>query len=247
METHLFAIASILFVLLVLTLFGLVMYGLHYALQKAAWEQSRKTKVFLYTLAGFLTWFAFTGVLAANGFFMQFSAMPPRLPVMIVPPLVFIVALMMSGSFTQLLKLIPPSWLLYIQSFRIVMEIILWLTFLDNIIPIQMTFQGLNYDILVGLTAPVIAYFCFTRKKWSRRVAIMWNFFGLALLLNIVVISILSAPIPFRVFMNEPANTFVAELPFVWLPAFVVPVAYWMHILSLKQLLTSSKPHYAKL
>jgi hypothetical protein len=127
------------------------------------------------------------------------------------------------------------------------MEIVLWLTFVDNIIPIQMTFEGLNYDILVGLTAPVVACFCFTIKKWSRTVAIIWNFFGLALLLNIVVISVLSAPVPFRVFMNEPANTFVAQLPFVWLPAFVVPVAYWMHILSLKQLLTANKAHYAKM
>jgi hypothetical protein len=223
------------------------MYGLHYALQKVEWEQSLKKRVFLYTLSGFLIWFAFTGILAANGFFMQFSAMPPRLPVLLLPPIIFIVAITLSKTCSRLLNQIPSGWLIYIQSFRILMEIVLWLTFLDNIIPIQMTFEGLNYDILVGLTAPVVACFCFTIKKWSRTVAIIWNFFGLALLLNIVVISVLSAPVPFRVFMNDPANTFVAQLPFVWLPAFVVPVAYWMHILSLKQLLTANKAHYAKM
>jgi hypothetical protein len=241
METRFFTIATILFVSLVITLFILLMYGLSYALQKVEWERDKKKRVFYSTLAGFMAWLVFTGLLAVNGFFLQFSAMPPRLPVMILPPLVFIVLLTLSGSFTQLLRQIPGSWLLYLQSFRVVVEIILWLVFLDNIIPVQMTFEGLNYDILVGLSAPVIAYFCFTRKRWTRSIALIWNFFGLALLLNIVVISVLSAPVPFRVFMNEPANTFVAELPFVWLPAFVVPVAYWMHILSIKQLLTRRK------
>jgi hypothetical protein len=121
------------------------------------------------------------------------------------------------------------------------MQIILWMVFLDNIIPVQMTFEGRNFDILVGLTAPVIAYFCFIKKSWSRQAAIAWNIFGLLLLANIVVVSILSSPVPFRVFMNEPANTIIAKLPFVWLASFVVPVAYWMHILSLKQLLTRSE------
>jgi hypothetical protein len=180
MNTSYYTIATLLFMLLVITLFCLLIYGLHYALQKVAWAQGRKKRVFL-----------------------------------------------------------------YMQSFRVLMELILWLAFLDNIIPIQMTFEGLNYDILVGLTAPVVAYFCFTRKIWPRSVAIVWNFFGLGLLLNIVVISVLSAPVPFRMFMNEPANTFVAGVPFVWLPAFVVPMAYWMHILSIKQLIADRKTNFA--
>jgi hypothetical protein len=196
-------------------------------------------------LSGFLAWFIFTGLLAANGFFMEFSSMPPRLPVLLLPPIIFIVWLARSSAFTKLFRQIPPGWLLYMQSFRVLMEIILWLAFLDNIIPIQMTFEGFNYDILVGLTAPVVAYFCFTRKIWPRSVAIVWNFFGLGLLLNIVVISVLSAPVPFRMFMNEPANTFVAGVPFVWLPAFVVPMAYWMHILSIKQLIADRKTNFA--
>jgi hypothetical protein len=245
MSTTYYAIAIVLFVLLVITLFGLMLYGLHYALQKVEWEQSRKKRVFLCTLSGFLAWFTFTGLLAENGFFMQFSGMPPRLPILLFPPIIFIVVLTRSTSFARMLGQIPPGWLLYFQSFRVLMEFILWLAFLDNIIPVQMTFEGLNYDILVGLTAPVFAYFCFTRKKWSRTVAIVWNFFGLALLLNIVVISILSALVPFRIFMNEPANTFVASIPFVWLPAFIVPMAYWVHIVSIKQLIIQKKTNFA--
>jgi hypothetical protein len=61
------------------------------------------------------------------------------------------------------------------------------------------------------------------------------------LLFNIVIISILSTPTPFRFFMNEPANTIVAAWPFIWLPGFVVPMAFLLHVFSLKQLWAGSR------
>ncbi len=108
--------------------------------------------------------------------------------------------------------------------------------FMADVIPVQMTFEGRNFDILVGLTAPIIVYLM-ARKKVSDKVVIVWNVLGLLLVLNIVVVAILSAPLPFRQFMNEPSNTVVAYFPFVWLPSFVVPVAYYMHFLSMRQIL----------
>ena len=96
-----------------------------------------------------------------------------------------------------------------------------------------MTFEGRNFDVIAGLTGPFIAYL-FNK---NRTVMIAYNFMGLALLLNIVVIAVLSIPTPFRVFMNEPANTIVAYFPIVLLPAFLVPLAYTLHFFSLKQLL----------
>ena len=58
---------------------------------------------------------------------------------------------------------------------------------------------------------------------------------GLLLLANIVVVAILSAPLPFRQFFNEPANTVIADFPWVWLPGVLVPVAYALHLLSWRQ------------
>jgi hypothetical protein len=46
--------------------------------------------------------------------------------------------------------------------------------------------------------------------------------------------------------MNEPANTIVAVFPISWLPGLLVPLAYTLHIFSLKQLLGSSKPAQAE-
>ena len=97
-----------------------------------------------------------------------------------------------------------------------------------------MTFEGRNFDILSGLSAIVVAVLI-TKNKISPPLVIAWNFAGLALLVNIVTIAILSMPTPLRVFMNEPANTIVTKFPVVWLPALLVPLAYGLHFLSLRQ------------
>jgi hypothetical protein len=41
--------------------------------------------------------------------------------------------------------------------------------------------------------------------------------------------------------MNEPANTLVAKFPFILLPGVLVPLAYGLHILSLRQIYLSGK------
>ena len=100
-----------------------------------------------------------------------------------------------------------------------------------------MTFEGRNLDILSGITATLVAFLVY-RKKLSRPLTIAWNVACLGLLANIVITAILSLPTPFRVFMNEPTNTIVAEFPIVWLPALLVPLAYGLHFLSIRQLLS---------
>jgi hypothetical protein len=70
---------------------------------------------------------------------------------------------------------------------------------------------------------------------------IVWNVMGLLLLVNIVTIALLSMPTPFQYFHNEPMNTIVLKFPFVFLPGLLVPLAYGLHFLSLRQLAQSSR------
>ena len=63
-----------------------------------------------------------------------------------------------------------------------------------------------------------------------------WNLVGLALLINIVTIAVLSAPLPIRMFHNEPANTLVAFFPYIWLPTFLVQAALGGHLLVFRYL-----------
>jgi hypothetical protein len=53
---------------------------------------------------------------------------------------------------------------------------------------------------------------------------------------NVVVHAQLSTPSPFRVFITQPPVTFIAYVPWIWLPAFLVPLAWALHALSIRQL-----------
>ena len=185
-----------------------------------------------------IAWLTILAALASWGFFENFDTIPPRLFLALIPPLLLITYIVSRPFDSMVLFAIPISWPIFIQSFRIVMELILWLLFEHRVIPKQMTFEGLNIDIIVGLTAPFVGWMCLRPGRWKLRLARIWNLGALLILGNIVLIAIISTPSPLRFFMNEPANTIVGSFPFIWLPGFIVPVAVLAHFISLKQIRT---------
>lgn len=120
-------------------------------------------------------------------------------------------------------------------------ELFIWWAYLDGEIPVQMTFEGRNFDILVGVTAPLVASLWLKANHERPVLVIVWNILGLLILLNIVVIALLSAPTPMRYFTNDPANTIVADFPWVLLPGVLVVLAVALHLLSLKQMIRMLK------
>lgn len=218
-----------------------IFYSLNYALNEIKALQLTRKKYFIITALIISGWLTVTAVIAFNGTLLDFTSTPPKLILLIIPPVLAIIYLSNSQRVNSLIEIIPSSWFVYIQSFRILMELLLWMLFAKNIIPVQMTFEGLNYDVLTGLSAPLIGYYCLTLNKWPRIAAVLWNIAGLLLVTNIFIISVLSTPTPMRQFLNEPANTMIAYFPNVWIAAFIVPFAYFIHILSLKQLIKFGK------
>lgn len=168
-------------------------------------------------------WLGLLALIAWSGFLTNYEALPPRLPLVALPALIGVVLL------ARRTETLPLGWLIGFQSFRVVMELVLWQLFREGRVPVQMTFEGQNFDILVGLSAPLVAWGV-TKWGWSHKALALWNFASLLLLVNIVVIAVLSVPGPLRQFHNEPANTIVASWPFIWLPGFVVPCALFGHL-----------------
>lgn len=123
-----------------------------------------------------------------------------------------------------------------IQTFRLPLELIFVWLLAKDIMPVQMTFEGRNPDVLVGLTAPLIAYFGYHKNILPKWVLVAWNIGGLILLTNIVVIALLSAPTNFQVFTNLPHNTIVFKVPYHFIPFFLVPLALFGHLFALKRL-----------
>ena len=214
--------------------YGLLLALLKKSLASTSFTESKKKKIFNGTLISLVAWAIVTAILSLAGILSDFSTFPPKLFITLIVPLVTIIWVVRTREVKEILLNTPPQSIIWIQSFRIVVEVLIWRLFVDNLAPIQMTFEGRNFDILSGLSAIVIAILV-TKNKISPTLVILWNFACLALLVNIVTVAILSMPTPFRVFMNEPVNTIVTRFPIVWLPALLVPLAYGLHFLSLRQ------------
>jgi hypothetical protein len=224
---------SLLFVATVVGMLVLVLWGAAHAARRVGPGAARGVRLAGVAMAG---WLALAAALAERGFFEDFHALPPHMLLAIGPLLLAALALTASGRLDPLLAALPPSWPVGAQAFRIVVEIVLWRLAVAGVAPEIMTFTGRNVDILVGLTAPIVAYACFVRRAWPARVARWWNWAGILILLNVVVHAQLSAPTRFRLFETDPPTTFIGDLPYIWLPAFLVPLAWALHAVSLRQL-----------
>jgi hypothetical protein len=239
MTSHLPLLAEVGFVLLTVICFGLFLRELQKGIDRAAGETPGK-KLVIRILVMLMLWCAFVSTWSGTGMMADFSYFPFNfLPVLAIP-LVTVILSLFSKDLGSALRFVPAENLIRLQSFRFFVELLLWILFIAGSIPEQMTFEGRNFDILAGISAPVIAWLA-ARQKISRTALIAWNLACLGLLINIVSVAILSTPSPWRIFMNEPANTIVAYFPMSLLPGFLVPLAYTLHLFSLRQLLQAKK------
>ena len=237
MKPEISTLLEISFILLTFILFALIVWAVKVIRIKRGEEPASTRKGTIKVGAILIIWLMGLKQLSSLHFLDNWTAMPPHFLVLIVPPLIGIFVLFFSPRFNKFLESVPAHWLVYIQSFRIFMELILWGLFLEGVIGKQMTFEGRNFDVLVGITAVPVAYLIASGKLKSKAAMMTWNIFGLIMLANIVSVAILSTPLPFRVFTEGPANTVIAYFPFVWLPGFVVPVAFAMHLFSIRKAL----------
>ena len=175
-------------------------------------------------------WLVITGVMGFGATLHDFSQKPPRIAVIVG---LATVGIYFGSYFRSAAKLIEEpgmAWLVGLQVFRVAVEIFLFLGERAGFVPVQMTFEGRNWDLVTGLTALPMAWLV-AKKKAPKWLIYAWNTMGLALLLNVMTVAVLSMPTPLRQFHNEPANTFVTYFPYVWLPAYLVQVAWLSHLL----------------
>lgn len=243
MDSNLLLIAQLGFAVLTLIFIALLVRLLKRGIDRTAWDDSHKKKVYRTIIVILFVWITFVSVWSLSGIMSDFGKFPFNFfPVVAIPLISMILLISFSKTLAEILKNISPSAVINLQVFRVFVEILLWILFIDNIIPVQMTFEGLNFDVLSGLTAPIIAWLV-SRNKISKGGLVAWNVICLGLLVNIVTIAILSTPSPVRVFMNDPSNTIVTYFPVSLLPGFLVPLAYTLHFFSLKQVLSAPGNH----
>jgi hypothetical protein len=187
-----------------------------------------------------LVWLLITGLLTLTGFFQNFDS-PPRLFLFVGPAIIFIIALLIHPRSRAKILCIPITTLTYIHIVRIPVELCLWWLFGAGLVAQEMTFEGMNYDIVAGITAPFVGVFLVGKKVHNKWGAILWNVVCLGLVLNIVIRAIVLTPYFYDGSGPELQNLAVFKFPFIWLPTFVVPAVIFSHIASLIQLFKSTK------
>ena len=181
-----------------------------------------------------VAWLGLTMVLAAGGV-LSFSARPPTMLALVAAILGLAFALGTSRIGSRLATGIPLAALVGIQGFRFPLELMLHQAYVEGLMPVQMSYTGFNFDIISGLSAILVAAVV-VRRPGSLVLVRIWNTAGIVLLVNILVIALLSAPTPFRVFYAEPANVWITQAPWVWLVSVYVLAAILGHILVYRRL-----------
>ena len=184
-----------------------------------------------------LTWLVIQAVIALTDFYTVTDTIPPRFLLLVLPPILFIILLFATNKGRIFIDSLDIKALTLLHIVRVPVEIVLFRLFIYIMIPELMTFEGRNFDVISGISAPLIYYFGFVQKQLSNKIIIIWNVLCLMLLFNIVINAVFSAPFPFQKFAFDQPNIAILYFPFNWLPSCVVPIVLFSHIVVIRQLL----------
>jgi hypothetical protein len=183
-----------------------------------------------------LAWLVVQAVVGLSGFYIVSAGEPPRFALLVLPPVVLIVVLFFVKRGKRFYDRLDVRTLTLLHVVRLPVELILFWLYVHKAVPRAMTFEGRNFDILSGLTAPLVWYFGFVKPRLGNRVLIGWNIVCLFLLANIAVTAVLSGSPFWERFGFEQRNIALFYFPFVWLPCCIVPVVLLAHLAVIRQL-----------
>ena len=175
------------------------------------------------------------------GIFADFEKFPP--PFMALPFIILGIALFLAfSSFGErIVKNVTLANLVLFHSFRLLAEAVIFLGVREGIAPVQMSFEGYQFDIVIGVSALVLGVYL--RQNPSQKLAYGFNLMGLASLMVILFIAVTSMPTPLRLFMSEPSNIWVTKGPYILLPGVLVTAAFTGHFLIFRKLKSLSLKH----
>lgn len=221
-------ILDMIFFMTALATLGILYYSVASSVNSYAAKIANKVLVIC------ISWLILQGIIAYTGFYNEtLLEMPPRLPMMVLIPLVILIFLFSLKKSRSFITKIQLHHLIIIHCIRIPVEMVLYGLYISKAVPQIMTFTGRNYDILAGITAPIIAFMAMKGNLQYRKIILAWNLVSLVLLLNIVIHAVLSLPVPIQKFGFDQPNIAVLYFPFIWLPLFIVPVVLFSHLTSI--------------
>jgi hypothetical protein len=220
--------STIAFVALVLGLALLLVLGVARAGRALGEPAVQRWRWTLGTALGIAAWLALTGAVSASGV-LQRELLPPPVALFAAGSLLVAIAAAFSPLGTRLVRGVPIAALVGVQGFRLPLELVLHAWKEQGVLPVQMTFEGHNFDIVSGVLALATAAWLLRRP--SRTAIWLFNAVGFALLIAVASIAVLSSPLPIRAYHNEPAVLLAFYFPYGWIIPICVGGALFGHLL----------------
>jgi len=185
---------------------------------------------------GSVIWHIYVYVMASSGILDNFD-FPPRFFLFLILPLfIFTGVFIYLNRNNSWIKNIPEDWLIFYQSFRLLIESIFVFSVAEGILNKEVTIEGYNYDMVFAFTAPLFGFVAY-KKLLSRKVLVSWNYAGLLVIASIIFLFLSSVFNP-QLFGSEtmilPAAA--VKYPYILVAGFLMPSAVFIHVLSIVQL-----------
>ena len=114
--------------------------------------------------------------------------MPPRFPLFLIGPFFsFCIYFVVRYKNNLFIQSIPLHWTAFYQSFRVPVELLLLYTFYKGIVPIEATFEGHNFDIVMGVLALLVGILILKTGRQYKLFLKVWNVVGIAMVLIVAI------------------------------------------------------------
>jgi hypothetical protein len=181
-------------------------------------------------------WVIIQSILARNGFFQNTEMVPPRLMLFgVFPSLALILVLFLTKWGKAFIDGIDLKAITSFHTIRVPVEITLVLLYYGGWVSEYMTYEGTNFDIFSGITAPFVAIYAVRHEALKPKRLLTWNIICLLLLFNVVITAIFALPSPFQKLAFDQPNLAVLYFPFNLLPSVVVPLVLFAHLVAIRQ------------
>ena len=131
---------------------------------------------------------------------------------------------------------LPLAGLIGFQAFRLPLEVVLHQWAAEGAIPVEMTWDGRNLDVISGVVCGLAGGWLVWRPD-DRAVAWAATGIGAVLLANVAWTAVNCSPVPFARFHPEPPLLLALAAPWSWIVPVCVASALAGHVLAVRSLL----------
>lgn len=178
-------------------------------------------------------WLAAVALLGKAGVFAMTPLLVPNIVFGFLIIFEFWRRILSSHVFYKNIEGISVSWLTLAQTYRVVGIVFIFL-YLEGVLPAVFAFPAAIGDIITGCLAPFVAYAYYKKTIFYKHFAIAWNIFGIADLIVAIAAGVLAFSWSVQFLPVTPPTNAIATYPLVLVPLFAVPLAFVLHIVSLK-------------